>query len=141
MDGLGDLYREELLDHWRASPHRGRLARPDAAGEGMNPLCGDAVRLEFQVAGGRIADVKCDGDGCVISQAAASLLAGLVIGKTVAEARDLDRQALLAELGVPLSPARLKCALLALSVLRQALAPDNAEGGAPPIGRAGPTPR
>jgi nitrogen fixation NifU-like protein len=124
MDGLDDLYREELLDHWRASPHRGRLEQPDAVGEGMNPLCGDAVRLEFQLDQGRIIEVKCDGDGCVISQAAASILAGLVTGKTVDEARVLDRQALLDALGVTLSPARLKCALLGLFVLRQALALD-----------------
>lgn len=119
---MDDLYGEQILDHWRRSPHRGALSRPDAAAEGMNPLCGDQVRLELALCDGRIAAVKFSGEGCVISQAAASLLAGLLEGRTVAEARAFDRGALLAELGVPLSPARLKCALLSLAVLREALA-------------------
>jgi nitrogen fixation NifU-like protein len=118
---MDDLYQEQILDHWRHSPHRGSLDAPDAAAEGMNPLCGDAVRIELRLREGRVEAMKFAGQGCVISQAAASMLADLVEGRGVDEARDLDRQELLAELGIPLSPARLKCALLPLAVLRQAL--------------------
>ena len=118
---MDDLYQEQILDHWRNSTHRGQLATPDATAEGMSPLCGDRIRVDVQIQDGRIATMHFSGEGCVISQASASMLAELVEGRTVEEARTFDRGVLLEELGVPLSPARLKCALLALSVLRQAL--------------------
>ena len=133
---MDDLYQEQILDHWRHSPHRGSLEQPEAAAEGMNPLCGDALQITLRLRGGRVEAMKFAGQGCVISQAAASMLADLVEGRLVAEARDLDRQELLDELGIPLSPARLKCALLSLAVLRQALGrvPGEAPGeqGGPP---------
>ncbi|MCL4543712.1 MAG: iron-sulfur cluster assembly scaffold protein [Chloroflexi bacterium] len=125
MDGM---YREELLEHWRHSPYRGTLAAPDLSAKGMNPLCGDEVQIALQVVDGRIACMRFIGNGCVMSQAAASLLGGLVEGHTVAEVQALDRAQLLRTLDIPLSPARLQCALLPLAVLRQALgtpAPDD----------------
>lgn len=128
------LYQEEILEHWRHSPHRGALAAPDRVGEGLNPLCGDQVRIELAVADDRVLAVRFQGEGCVISQAAASILAELVEGRPLAEAGALPSQALLAALGVPLSPARTKCALLSWAVLRQAL------GGAP-TGAAVPHPK
>ena len=118
---MDDLYQEQILDHWRHSPHRGSLEQPDAAADGMNPLCGDAVRIELRLHEGRVVAMMFQGEGCAISQAEASMLADLVEGRGVDEVRNLDRQELLEELGIPLSPARLKCALLPLAVLRQAL--------------------
>ena len=85
--------------------------------EDINPLCGDRVRVELKVLNGRIAEMKFTGFGCAISQAAASMLADLVEGLPVPAARDLNRQELLDALGVALSPARLKCAMLPLSAL------------------------
>lgn len=127
MSGTMDaLYQEEILEHWRHSPYRGALAAPDRAEEGMNPLCGDRVRIELRVAGDQLQAMRFQGDGCVISQAATSILAELVEGRSLAEARDMPSQQLLSALGVPLSPARVKCALLPWTVLRLAL------GAAPP---------
>ena len=127
------LYQEEILEHWRRSPYRGSLEAPDRAEEGMNPLCGDQVRIELRVAGDRLLAMRFQGDGCVISQAAASILAELVEGRPLADVRTLPSQALLEALGVPLSPARVKCALLSWTVLRQALG-----GSRPVVARARP---
>src|SRR5512135_2898812 len=116
------LYREEILDHYYASPHRGRLESPDLLSELDNPLCGDHIRLELALSpGDRIEQVRFDGDGCAISQAAASLLAGHIEGKGVDEARRFSIQEMLKLLGIPLTPARLKCGLLAFRALQTAL--------------------
>ncbi len=120
MDDL--LYREEILDHYYSSPHRGRLESPDLHAELDNPLCGDHIRLELELGpGDRIERIRFDGDGCAISQAAASLLAGHVEGKGVDEARRFSIQEMLKLLGIPLTPARLKCGLLAYRALQTAL--------------------
>lgn len=115
------LYQEEILEHWRHSPHRGALEEPDRVEEGMNPLCGDRVRNELRLAKDHLVAMRFQGQGCVISQAAASILAELVEGRSLADVRALPSGELLEALGVPLSPARLKCALLPWAVLRQAL--------------------
>ena len=117
------LYQEEILEHWRRSPYRGALESPDRAEEGMNPLCGDQVRIELRISDDRLLAMRFQGQGCVISQAAASILAETVEGRSLAEVRAMPSQELLAALGVPLSPARTKCALLPWAVLRQALGP------------------
>jgi nitrogen fixation protein NifU and related proteins len=120
MDDL--LYREEILDHYYASPHRGRLESPDLHAELDNPLCGDHIRLELELGpGDRIERIRFDGDGCAISQAAASLLSGHIEGKGVDEARRFSIQEMLRLLGIPLTPARLKCGLLAYRALQTAL--------------------
>jgi nitrogen fixation protein NifU and related proteins len=124
MDRIMDvLYQEEILEHWRHSPYRGTLEAPDRAEEGVNPLCGDQVRIELRTTDSRLLAMRFQGRGCVISQAAASMLAELVEGRSLADVRSMPSQELLAALGVPLSPARLKCALLPWAVLRQALGP------------------
>ncbi len=116
------LYREEILDHYYASPHRGRLESPDFHAELDNPLCGDHIRMELELGpGDRIGQVRFDGDGCAISQAAASLLAGQIEGKGVDEARRFSIEEMLRLLGIPLTPARLKCGLLAWRALQMAL--------------------
>ncbi len=116
------LYRTEILDHYYASPHRGHLESPDLHAALDNPLCGDHVALELELAPeGSIRRVRFHGDGCAISQAAASLLAGHVEGKSIDEARRLSAQDMLRLLGISLTPARLKCGLLALRVLQMAL--------------------
>jgi nitrogen fixation NifU-like protein len=127
------LYRDEILDHYDASPHRGRLDRPDRRAELENPLCGDTIRLELAIgADGRIDRVRFDGDGCVISQAAASLLAGHVEGRGAAEASRMGADEMLRLIGIALTPARLKCGLLAWRALRTALAEEvDAHGPVP----------
>ena len=92
MPGLEDLYREIILDHYRAPRNRGELPVPPAhKAEGFNPLCGDEVVLYLDVEDGLVSDVKIAGQGCSISQASTSMMSAAVKGKTVAEARTITR--------------------------------------------------
>jgi nitrogen fixation NifU-like protein len=115
---LADLYREEILDHSRNPRNFGKIEDPDFTFEDSNPLCGDRVRIDVKVDNGIIADIKFSGRGCAISQAAASMLTEMVKGHEVDEIRDLSAEDMLDELGIPISPARVKCALLGLKVLK-----------------------
>ena len=92
MAGLEDLYREIILDHYRAPRNRGELPVPPAHRvEGFNPLCGDEVVLFLDISDGVVTDVKIAGQGCSISQASTSMMGAAVKGKPVAEARTLVR--------------------------------------------------
>lgn len=113
-------YEEVILDHWRNPRNKGRLADPDMVGVEVNPLCGDAVRLELKVQDGRVSEVRFDGQGCAISQAAASLLTELVQGRTLEELRAMKDEELLTGLGGVIK-TRLRCALLPMQALRRAL--------------------
>jgi nitrogen fixation NifU-like protein len=116
------LYREEILDHYRSSAHRGHLDAPDFAAELDNPLCGDHIRMELAVGGdGTIAAVKFDGHGCALSQAGASMLAEHVEGRSLAEARGVTADAMLDLLGVRLTPTRVKCWMLAWRTMQKAI--------------------
>lgn len=116
------FYREEILDHYYSSEHRGRLERPDHVCDMDNPFCGDQIHVELAVEGERVVEMRFDGKGCVISQAAASLLADRIEGATVEETLKLGPDDVLAMLGIPLTPNRMKCGLLGLRAVRQALA-------------------
>jgi nitrogen fixation NifU-like protein len=116
-----DIYQEEILDHNRNPHNYGVIERPDASYEDTNPLCGDIVAVDLRYDGDRIADVRFRGNGCAISQASASMLTDMVVGHTKAEALAITRDTLLEEIGVPLSPARIKCALLSYKVMMAAL--------------------
>ena len=92
MSGLQDLYREIILDHYRAPRNRGELPVPPARMvEGFNPLCGDEVVLYLEVEDGVVTDVKTGGQGCSISQASTSMMSAAIKGKPVEEARTLIR--------------------------------------------------
>ena len=92
MPGLEDLYRETILDHYRAPRNRGELPVPPAhSAEGFNPLCGDEVVVYLEADGDTVTDLKISGQGCSISQASSSMMSAAVKGKTVAEARALIR--------------------------------------------------
>jgi nitrogen fixation NifU-like protein len=92
MAGLEDLYREIILDHYRAPRNRGQLEVPPAHRvEGFNPLCGDEVVLYLDLDADTIRDVKVDGQGCSISQASSSMMSAAIKGKDVDEARRLIR--------------------------------------------------
>lgn len=118
---MEDLYREIILDHYENPRNYGVLPDPDISYEDDNPLCGDRVRIDMKVRDGRIVDVRFSGKGCAISQASASMLTERIKGATVEEARALTREDILEMLGIPLGPARIKCALLALKVLKAGL--------------------
>ena len=116
-----ELYREVILDHYKNPRGHGVVEPADAEAEGMNPLCGDEVAISVSFDGDRIDDVKFRGRGCAISQAATSMLMEMVKGRTAAEVAEMSRDELLEEVGIPLTPIRLKCALLGLGVLKVAL--------------------
>jgi nitrogen fixation NifU-like protein len=130
---MDDLYRDEILEHYRAPHNFGTLAEPDAVYEGSNPLCGD--RISMMVAldhEGVVRDVAFQGRGCAISQASASLLTDRIKGLSVAEIEAMGSQDVLGLLGIEISPARLKCALLSLDTVQHALEARRAE----PAGQA-----
>ena len=134
---MEDLYREVILDHYKNPRGHGVIEDPDAEAEGQNPLCGDEVSIyvEFGEDGETIDDVKFSGRGCAISQAATSMLTEMVVGKTAGEAAALEKDDLLEEMPIPLTPVRLKCAMLGLTTLKVAL--HRAKGTPLPDGLAG----
>ena len=114
-----DIYREQIIDLYKNPMNHGMLDEHDFSYEEDNPLCGDVIRIDVKLdEKGLVADVVWSGDGCAISQAAASLLTEEVRGKSLAEVKAFDKDELLALLGIPLSMARVKCALLSLKVLK-----------------------
>ncbi|TME09600.1 MAG: SUF system NifU family Fe-S cluster assembly protein [Chloroflexi bacterium] len=126
---MDDLYRDYILEHYRRPHNFGALDNATATQEGANPLCGDRITLQLRVVGDQIAAVGFTGRGCAISQASASLLTDEVKGKEVDAAAAMQASDVLDLLGIEISPARMKCALLSLETLQGAL------GG--PAGKAG----
>jgi nitrogen fixation protein NifU and related proteins len=112
------FYREYILDHYKNPRNFGRIEGADITHEEYNPLCGDMVGMDFRVRDGVIEDVMFHGRGCAISQASASLLTERLKGMTLDEAQQVGKDDVLEELGIDISPARLKCALLSLKVLK-----------------------
>ena len=142
---LDDLYRDVILDHYRRPRNKGALAGASLAAEGMNPSCGDELRIAVRLDDGHVGAARFTGAGCSISQCSASMLTDEVTGKTLNQVRDLSRavqemlthedfdlnSADLGELealhGVARFPVRIKCALLAWKVLDQILAAQRGE--------------
>jgi nitrogen fixation NifU-like protein len=112
------FYREYILDHYKNPRNFGRLDNPDISHEEENPLCGDVVGIDLRVQDGSIEDVRFHGRGCAISQASASLLTERLKGMRLDDAKHIDKDDVLDELGIEISPARIKCALLSLKVLK-----------------------
>ena len=125
---MDDLYRDYILEHYRRPHNFGVLDDPTATYEGANPLCGDRITMMLGIRDGVVEQVAFTGRGCAISQASASLLTDEVKGKSVDDVTKLTPDDLLDLLGIEISPARLKCALLSLDTLEHALA--DAEPGA-----------
>ncbi len=123
MSEFDQLYREVILDHYKNPRGHGVLEHADAQAEGQNPLCGDEVTIsvKFGADGDTIEDVGFEGRGCAISQAATSMLTEMVKGRSALEVASLPKEELLDEIGIPLTPVRLKCAILGLGVLKVAL--------------------
>lgn len=115
---MEDLYRDNIIDHYQNPRNYGTLDHPDISYEDSNPVCGDEIRMDLKVQDGRVVDARFQGHGCSISQASASMLTEDIIGKTLEEVKQIDKQYLLDLLGIPLGPVRLKCALLSLKVLK-----------------------
>jgi len=119
---MDDLYRDEILEHYREPHNFGTLDAPDASYEGHNPLCGDRITMMLMLdAEGTVSDVAFSGRGCAISQASASMLTDEIKGRPVSEVEAMTNQDILDLLGIEISPARLKCALLSLETVQHAL--------------------
>jgi nitrogen fixation NifU-like protein len=121
---MDDLYRDYILEHYRRPHNFGVLDGATVSQEGANPLCGDRITLQLLVRGGRIDGVGFTGRGCAISQASASLLTDEIKGKDVSAAAGMQASDVLDLLGIEISPARMKCALLSLETLQGALEPE-----------------
>ena len=128
---MDDLYRDEILEHYRNPHNFGTLDEPTTVKEGANPLCGDRITLMLGIDdSGNVADVKFTGRGCAISQASASMLTDEIKGKTLEDIGVLHSQDVLDLLGIEISPARLKCAMLSHDTLQKALAETGQTAGA-----------
>ena len=126
---MDDLYRDYILEHYRRPHNFGVIESPDQRWEGANPLCGDRITMTLTVRDGRVADVAFTGRGCAISQASASLLTDEIRGKSLSDVERLSPDDVLDLLGIEISPARLKCALLSLDTLSHAVS-EGSVGGA-----------
>ncbi len=119
---MDDLYRDEILEHYRNPHNFGTIDEPTLVKEGSNPLCGDRITLMLTISGdGTVEDVAFTGRGCAISQASASMLTDEIKGKALTEVAATGRQDVLDNLGIDISPARMKCAMLSLETLKSAV--------------------
>ena len=121
---INEVYSDLILEIYRHPLNKGKLEKADVVYRDVNPFCGDVVEIGLNIADGKIEDIRFDGEGCAISQAAASLLTGMVKGKEVEAILQLSLDELLQEMHLihlKESPTRIKCAALSFKVLKTAL--------------------
>ncbi|MGC8979901.1 MAG: Fe-S cluster assembly sulfur transfer protein SufU [Thermoplasmata archaeon] len=118
---LDNIYMEFILENYRNPKNYGSMDNPTVERSGSNPLCGDEITIYLRIENNRIVDVRFTGRGCAISQASASILTEMIKGKDLDYVKGLKEEDLLSALGIELSPARLKCALLSYRVLKDSV--------------------
>lgn len=120
---MDDLYRQNILEHYRHPHNFGRLENPDIDQKKGNPFCGDILSVTIKLSKDKksLAKINFEGQGCAISIASASLLTDFVTAKTITEIMSLKKETILSLLGTELTPTRLKCALLSLETVQSAL--------------------
>lgn len=122
---MDNIYRQNILDHYKNPRNFGRIPNPDTSSEEGNPLCGDKIGVDIKITSknnpSKIADIRFHGVGCAVSVASASMLTENIKGKSIKTVLSMDKDVVLALLGIQLGPTRLKCALLALETIHQAL--------------------
>lgn len=115
-----DIYSEIILDYFKNPRNKGRLKNPTLTCEADNVVCGDEIKLNIILnKKGKVSKASFEGSGCAISQAAASMLTEKIIGKTLPQLKKLTKEDIIKMLGIKISAAREKCALLALSALEK----------------------
>jgi nitrogen fixation NifU-like protein len=117
---MDDFYRDYILDHYRNPRNFGHLEHADARAEDLNPLCGDTITMELALNDGVVTDIRFDGKGCAISQASASMLTESIKGMRLEDVAKLSKDVVLENVGIGISPTRMKCAMLGLRVLKSA---------------------
>lgn len=115
------MYADELQDHFKFPRNKKKLSFSDIQAEELNPSCGDRVLYQLQIFDNKIVCIGFGGEGCVISQASASMLSELVLQKTIDQVLSMTKDDILSMLAISLGPTRLRCALLSLEVLQKAV--------------------
>lgn len=118
LQEIDPLMMDYLLDHYRNPHNFGTIEDADVKHEEGNPSCGDRIEITAKVRDGIIVDIKFNGKGCIVSQSAASILTDLMKGEKLEKVREFSREDMLENMGIEIGPMRLKCALLALKVLK-----------------------
>ena len=121
MDIAEDMYREEVLAHYRNPQNYGKIEGADAKYHDFNPVCGDEVTVYLKIGDGKITKVKFEGKGCAISQAAASIVTEEVTGKKLDYAKQIKQEQLLEMLPIKVSHLRIKCAMLAIKAIQKGI--------------------
>ena len=116
-----DLYGEIILDHFKNPRHAGEISEAEIVGEDLNPLCGDKVKIWLKVEDGKVLDFSFVGDGCAISVASTSIIGESLKGMELNDLENLENEKVYEMIGVPISPGRVKCALLGITCIKKAI--------------------
>ncbi len=119
---IDDIYRENVMDHYNDPRNKGKLADANIVHKESNPLCGDEIEMSMKFSDGKISNIMFNGQGCAISQASASMLTEFIKNKTIDEIKSMTTEDIRKLIAIPLGPVRLKCALLSLDTVKNAIA-------------------